>query len=412
MIIPTFSNRVYNGLVTSSTSHPQQYSLQGFHSSSGMIKQHRLPPIVKWAGGKSHELKLILPSLPDDYRNYYEPFVGGGAVFFAQDARESFLNDKSKQLMRLYEFVKENDRTFFNTIQTINRKWRQIDELIDEHRLTLIRTYRAYASGDDEDAHASAYSKKLTKNLSNDLVALIARPFLRPKNSFIAEVIRNLTRKIARVRHLESENSLFTDDQLLQNLESAIRSAFYMHLRRVYNHAADLKLSPQEEVGTFYFIREFCYASMFRYNEQGHFNVPYGGLQYNRKDFLRKIETLRSNEYQEHLARANLSNVDFEEFIQVYKPSAEDFIFLDPPYDSDFSTYALNSFGIDDHRRLADFLLHRCKAKFMLVIKATDLIFGLYEGTGLSIREFDKRYVVSFQNRNDRRAIHLLITNY
>ncbi len=377
-----------------------------------MIKQHRLPPILKWAGGKSHELKFILPSLPSDYRNYHEPFVGGGAVFFAQESRKSYLNDKSKELIRLYKYVKENNRAFFKTIQTINFKWRQIDELIKKHRPTLIRTYRDYASHDDEDDRARDYSEKMTKNLSNDLVDLLAKPFRHPQDSFASEVIRNLTLKIARVRHLESENSLFSDVQLLQNLESAIRSAFYMHLRRVYNHADNLKLSRQEKVGVFYFIREFCYASMFRYNEQGHFNVPYGGLQYNRKDFLRKIETLKSDEYREHLAQANLSNMDFEDFLQRNRPSTEDFIFLDPPYDSDFSTYALNSFGIDDHRRLANYLLHRCKAKFMLVIKSTDLILDLYDGSGLSIRGFDKRYVVSFQNRNDRRAMHLLITNY
>ena len=377
-----------------------------------MIKQHRLPPIVKWAGGKSHELKFILPSLPSDYRNYHEPFVGGGAVFFAQAARKSYLNDLSMELMRLYAFVKENDTTFFKTLQTINLKWRQIDELIENHRSMLIANYRDYSSRDNDDDLASDYSEKMTKKLSNDLEVLLARPFLRPQDSFVDEVIRNLTLKIARVRHLEIENSLFSDVQLLQNLESAIRSAFYMHLRRVYNHADDLKLTLQEKAGTFYFIREFCYASMFRYNEQGHFNVPYGGLQYNRQDFLRKIETLDSDEYQEHLSLADLSSLDFEEFLQRNKPSADDFVFLDPPYDSDFSTYALNSFGIDDHRRLADYLLRRCKAKFMLVIKATDLILGLYEGRDLAIRRFDKRYVVSFQNRNDRRAIHLFITNY
>jgi DNA adenine methylase len=48
----------------------------------------------------------------------------------------------------------------------------------------------------------------------------------------------------------------------------------------------------------------------------------------------------------------------------------------------------------------------------MLVIKNTPAIQKLYGHTGLTIRAFDKTYLVSFQNRNDRRAEHLVITNY
>ena len=377
-----------------------------------MLRQNKLPPLVKWAGGKSHELKFILPSLPSAFDTYYEPFVGGGAVFFAQNSQRSHLNDKSQELIHLYEFVRARDRTLFKTLKTIDRKWRSIDELIENHRSMLIGIYREYALHDEEDGIARQYSENMVESLSEDLAVLLADPYKRPEDSFISEVKRNLALKIARVRHLESENAPFTDPEVLQNLESAIRSAFYMHLRRVYNHSDDLELSLEERTGAFYFIREFCYASMFRYNEDGHFNVPYGGLQYNRKNFLKKIERLQSDEYQEHLGRAELFCLDFEDFLGQNRPSATDFVFLDPPYDSDFSTYTLNSFGVDEQRRLADFLLKRCRAKFMLVIKDTDLITDLYQDSDLTIRGFDKRYLVSFQARNDPRARHLLITNY
>ena len=42
-----------------------------------------LTPLVKYPGGKEKELKHILPNLPKKIANYYEPFVGGGAVYFA-----------------------------------------------------------------------------------------------------------------------------------------------------------------------------------------------------------------------------------------------------------------------------------------------------------------------------------------
>ncbi len=44
---------------------------------------HNAKPFVKWVGGKRSLLNELLPRIPDDFNNYYEPFVGGGALFFA-----------------------------------------------------------------------------------------------------------------------------------------------------------------------------------------------------------------------------------------------------------------------------------------------------------------------------------------
>ena len=89
-----------------------------------------------------------------------------------------------------------------------------------------------------------------------------------------------------------------------------------------------------------------------------------------------------------------------------------DFIFLDPPYDTEFNTYARNTFDKADQKRLADYLQSECEAKFMLIIKSTPYILSLYKNKNLNIRVFDKKYLVSFMNRNNKNVQHLLITNY
>ena len=68
-----------------------------------------LKPFLKWPGGKSKELKVIIPNLPTKINNYYEPFIGGGAVYFAiNDVNQYFINDKSKDLVELYINIKSN----------------------------------------------------------------------------------------------------------------------------------------------------------------------------------------------------------------------------------------------------------------------------------------------------------------
>jgi DNA adenine methylase len=120
---------------------------------------------------------------------------------------------------------------------------------------------------------------------------------------------------------------------------------------------------------------------------------------------------MKSSSLQKKIHDADLYTEDFEKFLNLTKPSKDDFIFLDPPYDTDFSTYANNEFEKNDQKRLADYML-KTKANFMLIIKNTDFIFDLYDKKGIYIKSFDKKYVVSFKNRNEKDVTHLLITNY
>ena len=69
------------------------------------VKYTRLSPILKWAGGKEQELKYIIPNSPDYIKNYFEPFVGGGAVYAAIVADKYFINDKSDELISLYKNI-------------------------------------------------------------------------------------------------------------------------------------------------------------------------------------------------------------------------------------------------------------------------------------------------------------------
>ena len=67
-----------------------------------------MKPILKWAGGKKALLKNIKALMPKDYSTYYEPFVGGGAVFFNIDSETSVINDKNEELINCYIQVRDH----------------------------------------------------------------------------------------------------------------------------------------------------------------------------------------------------------------------------------------------------------------------------------------------------------------
>lgn len=61
-----------------------------------------LQPLIKWTGGKEQELKYIIPCLPKTINRYFEPFIGGGALYFNMKQNKMFINDKSNELIALY----------------------------------------------------------------------------------------------------------------------------------------------------------------------------------------------------------------------------------------------------------------------------------------------------------------------
>ena len=67
-------------------------------------------PFVKWAGGKRQIMEELKKCVPNEFNAYYEPFVGGGALFFELAPKKAFLNDYNKELiyMMLLELLQMN----------------------------------------------------------------------------------------------------------------------------------------------------------------------------------------------------------------------------------------------------------------------------------------------------------------
>jgi DNA adenine methylase len=67
-------------------------------------------PFVKWAGGKSQLIPQIIRLMPSRFARYFEPFLGGGAVFFhtASYNRNAFLSDINVDLINAYKIIRNN----------------------------------------------------------------------------------------------------------------------------------------------------------------------------------------------------------------------------------------------------------------------------------------------------------------
>lgn len=68
----------------------------------------KLKPFTKWTGGKRQLLPNLLELMPERYGRYYEPFVGGGALFFELAPRQAVINDFNEELINAYFQIRDN----------------------------------------------------------------------------------------------------------------------------------------------------------------------------------------------------------------------------------------------------------------------------------------------------------------
>lgn len=72
------------------------------------ISRPIVKPLLKWAGGKTQLLGEIIPKLPQKYGRYIEPFIGGGALFFALKPQGGIIADSNPELINLYRSVADD----------------------------------------------------------------------------------------------------------------------------------------------------------------------------------------------------------------------------------------------------------------------------------------------------------------
>ncbi len=372
------------------------------------------PTLIKWPGGKSKEYEQIKNLIPK-YDRFIEPFFGGGAVFLNLKPNKAIINDICEELVEFYKFIKggKDKEEFKKCLYDYVANWEKIPKYLNIFEDDLISLYNDFRDDKKTQTEVKDHITKKLKQKEEKFNGLFSKDFCLDPNNLLDEIIKNLISKINRTKKIEKERGVLPEGDLHKNIETAFRSGFYMHFRDVMNKSGKkYKISKAKKISNYYFIREFCYASMFRFNANGDFNIPYGGIGYNDKNFRSKVDYILSNEVENYFKNTKICNTDFENIFKENDLISSDFIFLDPPYDTDFSDYEKASFDKTDQERLAN-CLYKTKAKFILIIKKTPFIFDLYNNKkGIKIDSFEKTYLYNVKGRNDRDVEHLVIYNF
>lgn len=152
---------------------------------------------------------------------------------------------------------------------------------------------------------------------------------------------------------------------------------FYEHRKRFNLLIKEGKAQTAEAAQLFYFLNRTCFNGLCRFNQSGEFNVPFG--RYETINYVADFF-----EYRALFTKWNFTSGDLAEL----PLQADDFIYADPPYDVQFTSYSSGGFSWDDQTRTAE-LLAAHPGPVVLSNQATDRIVGLYEKLGFSLQYVD-----------------------
>lgn len=104
-------------------------------------------PIIKWVGGKRQLINDLKELMPKKYNRYFEPFIGGGALFFELKPKDAFINDYNSELTNLYSIVRDNpqglidhvckhknESDYYYSIRALDRDIKTYSKLTDIER--------------------------------------------------------------------------------------------------------------------------------------------------------------------------------------------------------------------------------------------------------------------------------------
>jgi DNA adenine methylase len=157
-------------------------------------------------------------------------------------------------------------------------------------------------------------------------------------------------------------------------LEMQNDQTYFYEQRTCFNQLiGENKADSKEAAAIFYYLNRTCYNGLCRFNSKGEFNVPFGRY----KKLIYKTDF---TEYVSAFAQWDFTCVDFEEL----QLRSNDFVYADPPYDVQFTSYSKENFVWDDQVRLAKWLA-RHQGPVVLSNQATDRVRELYKYLGYEV---------------------------
>lgn len=124
-------------------------------------------PVLKWVGGKSQLVESLLGWAPKVYGRYFEPFLGGGALFFQTRPQDAVLSDSNQRLIRFYQTLRDEPEGLFERVTAKETEFNALDAAA--RKTWFYKQRDAFNADTEENLEMAALFLALNKTAFNGL---------------------------------------------------------------------------------------------------------------------------------------------------------------------------------------------------------------------------------------------------
>lgn len=124
-------------------------------------------PVLKWVGGKSQLVESLLGRAPKVYGRYFEPFLGGGALFFQTRPQDAVLSDSNQRLIRFYQTLRDEPEGLFERVTAKETEFNALDAAA--RKTWFYKQRDAFNADTEENLEMAALFLALNKTAFNGL---------------------------------------------------------------------------------------------------------------------------------------------------------------------------------------------------------------------------------------------------
>lgn len=308
-----------------------------------------IKPILKWAGGKRWLVPYLAPLVPQDKR-LVEPFAGGLSVSFGLSPKQAWVNDINPYVINFYLQVSEG----LNIEHVLSDGLGQ--DILQEWESSLEEFYF------QQEFRKNKVKIDNVNSLSDDFKFLFA-----------------------------------ADKQLMKTYDQKTflnNQTFYYAVRSLFNQLSEDK--KLERACLFYFLNKTGFNGLCRFNSKGQFNVPFGS--YKTINYRYQFD-----EYQNILKQWKFTVCDFDQM----NIDKNDFVYADPPYDTEFTKYSSEDFNFEDQKRLIKYL-NSLDNPIIISNQETDRIKQLYMENDFTLFRIPVKRSIS-SNPDTRKPVYEIL---
>jgi DNA adenine methylase len=178
-----------------------------------MSNVKKAKPFLKWVGGKGQLLEQFQELFPEKYNSYFEPFIGGGAVFFSLNPKKAIINDINTTLVQTYIYIKDDVEKVIIELKKLEKEFLSKEQ--EERKEFYYKIREKYNSLPKDDFKRSLYFLFFNKTAFNGVYRENSKggfnvPMGSYKNPKIVDE-ENLRAVSESLKHTSITNTSFAD---------------------------------------------------------------------------------------------------------------------------------------------------------------------------------------------------------